>query len=73
MNTERKRERLKFLYILLFSSFIFLLLFLFSFLRIRVVDLSYNIELGSLYIKLHLCMNLKENLKYLWKTFFLMF
>ena len=36
---------------------------------IRVVYLSCNIKLRSLYIKLHCCLNLNGNLKYLWKPF----
>ena len=56
-----------------FLLFIFLLLFYFSFflsLRIKIVDLSYNFELGSLYIKLHLCLNLNGIWKYLWKPLY---
>ena len=70
MNTERRRERLKILYIFLFffSYFLFSLIFIFI-LRIIVVDLSCNIELGSLYIKLHCCLNLNGDYKYLWKSF----
>ena len=66
-NTERRKERLKVLYIFLFLLLFFISLFSLFFifiLRIRVVDLSYNIELGSLYIKLHLCLNLQGNWKY---------
>ena len=51
----------KLLYIFFFSFFFFSFLLLFSFVififRIRVVDLSYNIELGFLFIKLHFCLN----------------
>ena len=68
---ERRRET-KFLYIILFSSFIFISFF-FSFSRIRVVDLSCNIELGSLYIELHLCVNLSGIWKFFWKPFLFSF
>ena len=51
---QKEREMLKLLYRFFFSSLIFIF-------RIRVVDLSCNIELGSLNIKLHLCLNLKGN------------
>ena len=57
---QRENE---FLYIFLFSSFIFLIyfiLFSFQFLKIGIVDWSYNIELGSLYIKIHYCLNLSR-------------
>ena len=67
---ERRRET-KFLYIILFSSFFFF--FFFSFSRIRVVDLSCNIELGSLYIELHLCVNLSGIWKFFWKPFLFSF
>ena len=35
--------------------------------------MSCNIELGSLYIKLHLCLNLSGDWKYLWNPFYLVF
>ena len=63
----------EFLYIFLFSYFIFLCLFYFSFSRIKVVDTRCNIELGSLYIKLHLCLNLSGIWKFFWKPFLFSF
>ena len=47
---EKETEAFIHIFILLFY---FSSLILFFILRIRVVDLSYNIELGCLYIKLH--------------------
>ena len=55
-----KREKLKLLYIFYFFL-LFLFLLLYSiFVRIKVVDLTCNIELGSLKNKFHLCLNIKE-------------
>ena len=58
---DEERETEAFVHIL-FSAFIFF--FYFSFSRIRVVDLSCNVEPRSLYIKLHLCLNLSGIWKY---------
>ena len=53
----------------LFSSFILFFIFFLS-LRIRIVNMSCNIELGSLYIKLHFCMNLSGIWKYFYNPFY---
>ena len=36
---------------------------------VRVVHLSYNIKLGSFYIKIHCCLNLSGDWKYFSKPF----
>ena len=69
-NTERETKALYiFYFLLLFFFFNFHFHFSF-FLKIRIVDLSCNIELGSLYIKLHLCLNLSGIWKYFWNPFY---
>ena len=54
--------------------FVFLFYFLdlfFSFFRIKVVDSSLNVEMRSLYIEFHLCLNASGIKEFFWNPVYL--